>query len=178
MTTAPDTIVIDTPELLMPSDRPAFVSAPAIMAVGAYQKVYESTQGKIAFDALLEDRTRIEETLDAAMTADQEAIRPTAYIARIWTPSVGAPVHIYAKVYSGRAARIYEQALHTPSMDEIEAGQHQLRVEDALRRNWLWGRFFSTVVPNGEWGCVHRSMVDAVITETHFDDMRLRGWES
>lgn len=50
------------------------------------------------------------------------------------------------------------------------------RLEDAARRGWLYGRWYSMIVPEGEWGAVHRALIVSLVSSDTFIDARFNGW--
>jgi hypothetical protein len=166
MTDLFDVMTLMDPELSLPTDAPAFRSVGRIVAVGSWTAEYPD------FRSLMADRAQRELDLHTAVTPEQAKIAPPAYIRRDLVLPDG-PLTIYAQMFTPDHA--YEQERATGA-GHAEAAKLRERVRNAMERGWLWGRFYSTVEPDGELGCIHRAEVETTITADEFLDAQQAGW--
>lgn len=161
------TVLID-PELALPEDARAFIYAERISVFGSYSATFTN------FQDMLNHRQAVERSLKAEAVDWQRNVAPPCHVRRVYLPPDGPEVTIYARIFT--ADEVFDQERARAASVE-EASRTAYRVTDALTRGWLYGRFYSTLVTEGEFGCVHRAQVSAVVPSVEFEGARTRGWK-
>lgn len=156
MTDQYDAIVLMDPELALPDDHAALgaLDGASIHVVGSYQARYST------FPQVIEHRRQIEAEWGADVQPWQAAIEAPAFVVRLF-----------------KGTTIYGELL-TPAEAVARDGEPRLdvRVADAARRGWLYGKWYSVIEPKGETGCNHRSLIERLITADEFAAAREAGW--
>jgi hypothetical protein len=68
-----------------------------------------------------------------------------------------------------------EKTERTANADDAHARGLRRRVIDAHNRGWLFGKWYSTLAPEGEWGAMHISTL-VPMTQESFLASKARGW--
>lgn len=157
-----DHMILVDPELALPDDGTTFaaVDGVTIQAIGCYSATYET------FNQLLEHRTMIEADLDKR-AADWQR-EGGDYLLRMW-----GTLAVYGHVFTPEQVYMRERML---GARHREAARTRFRIEDARKRGWLYGRFYSVDEPEGEWGCCHVADVTTYLDEAGYLAAEARGW--
>lgn len=161
----PEVILLIDPELAMDTD-PWLPGVP-VEGVGGFSGQWSD------YGAMLAERPLVEAGMDSLIQDWQRSIEPPSYVLRLIETADGLSMKIYVELITDMGAFIRER--HAGSTAD-EAGQLAARIRDAKKRNWLYGRFYSMMVPQGEFGCIHRSQITHRFSKDAFDAARLVKW--
>lgn len=120
--------------------------------------------------AMLAVRTAYEQEANTRATDWQRSLLPPAWV--LWRAS--DELTVFGWIPDPDTLASSEAAL---GASRVEIAAQAYRAGDARSRGWLWGRWYSQLVPDGEWGAAHCADVTAEITERQFESYRSRGWQ-
>ena len=118
-------------------------------------------------------KARAEETaLSKRATEAQRAIGYGDCVTRAWDDPRHGPVLIWGTVLPLAEIARTERAA---GAGDAEVTALTARLEDGYGRGWRYGRWFSVISPEGEYGAAHVADLSPV-TVAEFDDAHWRGW--
>lgn len=164
-----DHVILTDSELAMDEDALALQATGSLHVFGSFAGQFPS------WAEFMAARTEAETRLNARTEFWQRTLLVPAFAVREYDMPGGDPLTIYAHLVDAYEAGERERA---SGAGEVEVRAFRRRVEDAMKRGWLWGTFYSKVEPEGEMGCVHRSQLDHVVSPYEWDVARAEGWPS
>lgn len=164
--------VVPEAELFLPDDRPINVREFVVKSQwfgGRYPSV----------SAVIKARTKAEFKLNANLEDWQRAITPPCWVQYGIRDAINDQrVLVYGAIPS-IASFVEDEADFARRMgtERDKFGRRLTRrMENALRRGWLYGRWYSVMAPKGEWGAQHRSVIQRVLTEAEFKALEEKQW--
>lgn len=167
-------VVIPDAELLLPDDK-----LPEGRGYQPYSTWLAGTYPSL--QAIIRKREAIEGRLNAEMLDWQREVEPPCYVQYgVRDPNSDARILVYGKVMGidefinsekGAGARVLN------GDRERFARRLRRRMESANKRGWLYGEWFSTQQPLGQWASVHKAVLQRVLTEAEYKELEARAWE-
>lgn len=165
----PENRVIIDPELLLPDD--PITPALTYTAVSSFM-------GKefLSLAAMLKFRSRIERGLNGQTAEWQRAIELPAYVMySVRNDVTQERLEVFAEILDPQRFVESERAAKLSVDKKRRLVQ---RMESAIERGWLYGKWCSRTHVEGEWGAMHRAMVQQTYTVAEFDQIQANGWVS
>ena len=134
------------------------------MGVRAYDSVTD------LWEAMQRDR----QAADGQIEPWQRLVRPGQYVVRL-TEMCGDPLLIYAKVLDP----VEEERRHYDLTDPLEEAEFEFAARHygpLWQESYVFGRWYSQMCREGEYGQAHRCTLTAVITPVEFEHARELGW--
>lgn len=165
-------VVLPDPEMTLPDERlPTFDTINAVSHRPGFGGDYPSIQ------ALIRARRKVEWKLNAHVTEMQrERLVPGCWAyfeLEQDTPEGTERLIVFGEVPSVSALIVSERFQEG---DLTHARLLERRVRDAHKRGWLFGKWYSTVAPDGEWGCMHIAELEPMLEES-FLAAKARKWK-
>lgn len=166
-------VVIPDAELLLPDD--------TLPPGRGYQPYSTWLAGEYpSLQAIIRKREKVEGRLNADMLDWQREVKPPCFVQYgVRDPQTDARVLVYGKIMDiedfinsekGAGARLLN------GDRERFARRLRRRMESALKRGWLYGEWFSTQQPLGQWAPVHKAVLQREMTEAEFKELEAKAW--
>lgn len=165
--TAPEVIIIPDPELLLPDEK-----LPSGSVIRAMSTFIGGDYTSLA--TLVAARKRAEQSLNAGITDWQRDIEPPTKVVYSVANATGERLFIFGDIPDMDALTKSERASGVVDLGELR--RLRIRIENALRRGWLYGKWYSRTVPDGEWGTMHKKFLQSPLPDAEFELFRSRGW--
>jgi hypothetical protein len=166
-------VVIPDPELLLPDDR-----IPRLRALVARSMWLGGTFMSVS--AYIEKRKQMEARMNENVLDWQRDIMPPCYLQYgVKDPDTGEELFIYGEIPDIQAFVEDEAKAAGRIGPEREKFARRLtrRMEDALKRGWLYGQWYSRTNVLGEWGSIHRSVIQEVLSEAKYRELEAKLWD-
>lgn len=156
-----DAAILVDAELLLPTD-PLIGRELWVYGVWAgVPKKYDSIR------AILDDRTAFEANMATVIPdhARPGRLDPPCYVQYNLAELA---LQVYGQVFT--PDEMYQRE-RVEGAGHREADKVRMRVADAMKRNWLYGWWFSAV-EKGEWGAVHRAWIARRVLSIEYEEAR------
>jgi hypothetical protein len=164
----PDVVIIPDPELLLPDEK-----LPAGVTIRAMSTFIGGDYTSLA--TLVAKRKRAEQDLNAGLSDWQRDIEPpTKVVYSVANATTGERLFIFGDIPDIEQLTKSERASGVTEFAQLR--KLRLRIENALRRGWLYGQWYSRTVPDGEWGTMHKKYLQSPLPDAEFELFRSRGW--
>lgn len=160
---------VNEPELLLPDEK-----LPPGTIILARSSFIGGEYSSLA--SLIAKRKKAERALNEGLADWQTTIQPPAYVVfSTRNDATGERLFVFGHIpdietlsrTNARAAEI---------VDLAKMRLLRQRLENALKRGWLYGQWFSRTQPEGEWGVMHKKFLQSPMSETEFESFRAKGW--
>lgn len=123
---------------------------------------------------MFEEMRRNKERADQQIEDWQRSIRPTAKVIRI-AEMGGRHILIYGEIIDIVESERAHYNLNDP-MEAAEFDYVERRYGEDWQRSFRFGRFYSPLCVEGEFGQIHLATITGVLTEAEFEAARNQGW--
>lgn len=161
------TIVIPDPELLLPDEklpRDATFIAHSSFFGGEY----------VSLASLIERRKRAELHLNMDLAEWQKNIEPPTWVVySVRNDATGERLFVFGEIPDMEALLKTDRVVPE---DLTSLRRLRARIDNGLRRGWLYGKWYSRTQPEGDWGVMHKKFMQSPMSEAEFESHRARGW--
>lgn len=161
--------VIPDGELLLPDDK-----LPPARNYVIYSEWFGGTYPSL--QAIIKKRSKIEGRMDRDMADWQRAILAPCYVQYGVRGPDDSRLLVFGDIPSLQDMVESEAWYRVGSEREKFGRRLRRRMESAGRRGWLYGRWHSAGKPEGEFGAQHRAVMQEVLTEAAFNEIKANGW--
>ena len=168
------TLILPDAELTLPDDR-----FPPYRMLVAYSMWFGGEYKTL--DEMIAARTKAEMKLNSDMAEWQRAIEPPCYVQYgIEDPDTKERVLIYARILDVDRFINLEKFAGGRIGPDADAFAKRLksRMEYALGRGWLYGQWYSEKNITGDYGAVHKAVIQEVLSEAKYKELEANGWAS
>lgn len=125
---------------------------------------------------MLQEMQRNRETADRLVVPWQRAVKPGSKIIRV-ADAFGDNrlILIYGQIIDIVAEEEKYYNLNNP-IEAAEFSYTEKRYGADWYRSFRYGRFYSHICPEGEYGEIHLAAITAVISDDEFEKARIQGW--
>jgi hypothetical protein len=129
-----------------------------------------------SLSAIIKKRSAIEGRMNNEMLDWQRAILAPCYVQYGVRGPDDSRLLVFGEIPDLQSV-LEEEAWYRIGGERDKFGRRlRRRMEDAGRRGWLYGRWHSIMKPMGEFGCQHRDVMQEVLDEPMWLEIKANGW--